>query len=200
MFFLFGEKTELHPIVSGQFECPLCQANTEYSRHVAQSSYTLFGISIAKLDITSNYVICHQCASCYAPQIIDNPQEHQLAIDKATLLRTLCYLLSGYGDTLQSRARLIEIYQRFGLIEIDSKDIDTELRAIESGQHPTLPFIQQQNIFLSPKAKQDIIIASYLFVSGSSLMQHADRVRINTIASSMDVSLPEVEYLITHNS
>jgi len=200
MFFLFGEKTELHPIINGHFDCPLCQSNTEYSVHVAQPSYTLFGISIAKLEITSNYVVCHECASCYAPQIIDNPQEHQLAIDKATLLRTLCYLLSGYGDTLQSRARLIEIYKRFGLIEIESTDIDTELSVIESGQHPTLPFIKQQNIFLSPKAKQDIIIASYLFVSGSSLMQHVDRVRINTIASSMDVSLPEVEYLITHNS
>jgi len=31
-------------------------------------------------------------------------------------------------------------------------------------------------------------------------MEHQDRVRVNTIASSMDVSLPEVEYLINHSA
>jgi len=200
MFLLFGEKINLDPVVNGQFDCPLCQANTEYSLHRAQSVFTLFGIGLAKLEVTNHYVVCHQCASCYAPQILDEPQQHQLAIDKATLIRTLCYLLSGYGDTLQARARLTEIYQRFGLIEITSQDIDTELAAITSGEHPTLPFIKQHSIQLSPKAKQDIIVACYLFSDGSSMMEHQDRVRINTIASSMDISLPEVEYLINLNS
>jgi len=200
MFFLFGEKNNVQQVVTGQFQCPLCQATTDYSQHLNQPSYTFFGIPIAKLNVSSDYLVCHVCGSCYAPQIIEHPEDHQLAVDKAILIRTLCYLLSGYGDTVQARTRLIELYKRYALIEITNQNIDTELSVIQSGQHPTLPFIKQHTLRLSPKAKQDIIIACYQFANGSSLMEHQDRVRVNTIASSMDVSLPEVEYLINHSA
>lgn len=200
MFFLFGEKNHATQVAQGQFKCPICLTQTKYTHHLVQSSFTLFGISIAKLNIISDYVVCHSCASCYDPQILEAPDKHRLAVDKAALIRTLCYLLSGYGDTQQSRARLIELYAKFTNIEITNLDISTELTVIDGGQAPTLPFLKQLAPTLSPKAKQDIIIACYQFANGSCLMEHHDRVRINTIASSLDISLPEVEYLINHHA
>ena len=200
MFLLFGEKYHANQVATGQFECPICLSETHYTHHRVQPKFTLFGIGIAKLEITSDYVICHQCNSCYDPQIIATPSEQHIAIDKAALIRTLCYILSGYGDTGQSRTRLIQLYKQVTNIDITNQDISTELAVINSGKAPTLPFLKQVALRLSPKAKQDIIVACYQFASGSCLMEHQDHVRINTIASSLDISLPEVEYLINHNA
>lgn len=196
MFFLFGEKDHATQKAAGAFNCPLCLTNTRYTHQHVQPSFTLFGISIAKLDVSSDYVICHQCDSCYAPQVINKPEEHNLAVDKAVLLRTLCYLLSGYGNTQQSKDRLINIYQQYTNIDIAYEDIRTEVNVINAGHAPTLPFLKEHSVRLSPKAKHSIILACYQFADGSSMMEHQDRVRINTIASSLGISLPEVAYLI----
>jgi len=196
MFILFGEKAHATELATGQFGCPLCQQSTTYTHHQVQPYFTVFGINLAKLNICSDYVVCHLCASCYNPQIIVEPEQHSLAVDKAVILRALCYLLSGYGDTKQARVRLIELYQRHTNIQIGSHDIDTEMAVITGGTAPTLPFLKGATLNLSPKAKQDIVLACYQFAQGSCLMEHQDRVRINTIASSIDISLPEVTYLI----
>ena len=114
-------------------------------------------------------------------------------------LRCLCYLLSGYGDTVHSRKRLIDLYKTHTNLVITNKNIDTELMFINSGNSPTLPFLQNVSNLLSAKAKQVIVLACYQFALGSSMMEHQDRVRINTIGSSINLSLPEVEYLIVNN-
>lgn len=196
MFIFFGEREQAIQITTSQFDCPVCQQSTQFTHHQVQCHFTIFGVKVAQLPIASNYVVCHICSSCFDPKILNDPQEFTLAVDKASLIRTLCYLLSGYGDTQQSRDRLIAIYKCHANIEITDHNIDTELFVIRSGNAPTLPFLKKIAHLLSPKAKQDIIIACYQFSVGSCMMEHHDRVRINTLASSINISLPEVEYLI----
>lgn len=199
MLIFFGEHEIAQQVKSGEFPCPICNKQRVYSQHLAQSYFTIFWINVAKLENSSDYLQCNSCESCFNPLITQEPEKYRLAIDKSTILRCLCYLLSGYGDTVHSRKRLIDLYKTHTNLVITNKNIDTELMFINSGNSPTLPFLQNVSNLLSAKAKQVIVLACYQFALGSSMMEHQDRVRINTIGSSINLSLPEVEYLIVNN-
>lgn len=199
MFILMGEKEKLLPVVRGTFDCKFCQSEQHYSHHQSMAYFTLFGIPIAKLNLLSNYLSCDECSACYSADILTDPQGTYPAIDHQLLFRILCYLLSGYGDTIQSRQRVISIYRMVtGQIK-EQQDIDQEIAIIDSGNSPTLPLLVKHDHQLSPAKKQQLVVAAYQFAAGSCLMEHHDRVRINTIGSSLGLSLPEIEYLIVNN-
>lgn len=200
MFLLLGEKEQAKPPVEGEFFCSVCEQKTPFSHHVVQRFFTLFGLSLAKLDTSSDYVRCNQCDSCYDPRILSQPQSYQTAIDKVAMLRALCYLLSGYGSTAQSRERVAQIYQHFTQLNVEQQILLNEVKIVEGGLAPTLPYLSNLRPLLSQQAKHNIVVACYQFANGSCMMEHQDRVRINTIASSLEISLPEVEYLINHSA
>ena len=148
------------------------------------------------MPLKSDFLLCHHCGSCYDPQWLKSPSEYQQAIDKLVLLRVLCYLTFGYGDTIYSRKRVIEIYQKHTDIIIDDSDITNEMIKLSNNTNPTLSFLEAQKIFLSHQAKQKIILASYQFASQSCLMESEDKVRLNQIGAHIDIFLPEIEVLI----
>ncbi len=199
MFILMGETEKVAPVEQGNFDCPTCQSQQSYAHHQSTAYFTVFGISVAKLNSLANYVICQQCHCCYDPQIIDKPLQYSQALDHMVLFRVLNYLLSGYGDTIHSRQRLQAIYQQVTSTEKSNTDIDNEQSLINSGSAPTLPFLIQYKHVLSLEKKHQIVLAAFQFANGSCLMEHHDRVRLNTIGSSLDLSLPEIEYLIVNN-
>jgi len=80
-----------------------------------------------------------------------------------------------------------------------SADVHEELLAVNSDQSPTLSLLKDCTQWLSPVKKQQLIVAAFKFSQGSCLMEHHDRVRINTIGSSVGLSLPEIEYIIVNN-
>lgn len=197
MLILFGEQDIALEQDNGRFDCPVCHSEQRFSHQQIQSYFSVFFVKTFKLGLKSNFVRCTNCDSCYDPKILQSRDKHQQAIDKEVLLRTLCYLVVGYGDTKHSRRRVIDIYHEYTRQEIDNSDITNEVNTIKLGQSPTLPFISSHKVFLSHKAKQIIVLASYQLANQSCLMEFDDRVRINTIAAHMDIELPEVEYLIT---
>jgi len=194
-----GETEKASPLQHGQFNCPICANEQAYSLHDCAMFFTVFGISVARLNTVSHYLSCDQCGSCFPPQILEHPQQHLHAIDQQALFRVLCYLLSGYGDTVQSRQRLLNSYKSIAAKELCQKDIDSELAIINAGSAPTLPYLQNITHLLSPFKKQQLVMAAYNFANESCMMEHQDRVRINTIGSSIGLSLPEIEYLIVNN-
>lgn len=200
MFVLMGETEKTSPVQHGLFNCPICQSQQHYSHHHSTAYFTIFGISVAQLNTLSDYLSCDECSSCFSPQILDNPQAFSDATDHRLFLRVLCYLLSGYGDTVQSRNRLLDIYRVVTSQIKTPSDVTQELTIIESGHSPTLPFLTQHSHLVSAAKKHQLVIAAYQFANGSCLMEHHDRVRINTIGSSLGLSLPEIEYLIVSNS
>ncbi|MCG7530587.1 hypothetical protein MHM98_04340 [Psychrobium sp. MM17-31] len=199
MFILMGEAEKVEPVKQGSFDCPNCQASQQYAHHQSTAYFTVFGIKVAKLNPLENFVMCCGCRSCFDPQILQSPENFSTAIDQLLLFRVLNYLLSGYGDTIHSRSRLQSLYQEFTGVEKSNIDIDEEQALINSGCAPTLPFLTTHKYLLSLEKKHQIVIAAYSFASGSCLMEHHDRVRINTIGSSLDLSLPEIEYLIVNS-
>ncbi|WP_435276190.1 hypothetical protein ACMAZF_04035 [Psychrobium sp. nBUS_13] len=199
MFILMGETEKVAPVEQGNFDCPTCKSQQTYAHHQSTAYFTVFGISVAKLNSLANYVICQQCHCCFDPQILDKPSQHSQALDHMVLFRVLNYLLSGYGDTIHSRQRLQQIYQETTSNEKSNIDIDNEQSIINSGSAPTLPFLTQYKHLLSLEKKHQIVVAAFSFADGSCLMEHHDRVRLNTIGSSLDLSLPEIEYLIVNN-
>lgn len=199
MFILMGEAEKFFPLKKGMFFCPVCHKNNDYTHHYSLNYFTIFGIKIAQLEILSDYLTCDECKSCFSPKIITSPELHQQAIDHCVLFRVLCYLLSGYGDSTHSRNKLSAIFKDTTNQEVTTQIIDNELKMIESGNVPTLPFLKAHTHLLSPLKKQILIIASFNFVNNFCLMEHHDRVRINTIGSSLGLSLPEIEYLIVNN-
>jgi hypothetical protein len=199
MFILMGETEKTSPLQQGQFDCPVCNGSRSYSIHHSTAYFTIFGISVARMNTLSHYLACDCCTSCFSPQILEQPAQHIQAIDHDALFRVLCYLLSGYGDTVQSRQRLLGIYKSRYQQDKSLSDIDNELNLITSGNAPTLPYLNDITYLLSPVKKQQLVIAAYEFSNGSCMMEHHDRVRINTIGSSIGLSLPEIEYLIVNN-
>jgi len=193
---IFGEQEVSSDLDKGTLDCPVCQCQQAFSHQQTQPYFYLFFIKTFKLALKSDFLLCQCCGSCYDPQRLEAPSDYQQAIDKIVLLRVLCYLATGYGDTSYSRQRLIDIYFEHTKITISDSDITDQMIAISNGQNPTLPYLQQQKIFLSHSAKQKIILASYQFSSQSCLMEHADKVRINQIGANIDILMPEVEYLI----
>ncbi|MGB0897907.1 MAG: hypothetical protein ACPGSN_01565 [Psychrobium sp.] len=199
MFILMGETEKVAPVEQGDFNCPTCKSKQTYAHHQSTAYFTVFGISVAKLNSLANYLICQQCHCCFDPQILHKPSQHLQALDHVVLFRVLNYLLSGYGDTIHSRQRLQQIYQEATSSEKSNTDIDHEQSIINSGSAPTLPFLTQYKHLLSLEKKHQIVVAAFQFANGSCLMEHHDRVRLNTIGSSLDLSLPEIEYLIVNN-
>jgi len=199
MFILMGESEKALPLQHGQFDCPTCAVKQAYSLHECAMYFTIFGLSVARLNTVSHYLSCDLCGSCYSPEILEQPQQHLQAIDLQVLFRILCYLLCGYGDTVQSRQRVLNSYNSMAVKDYCMKDIDNELTIINAGSSPTLPYLQQNTHLLSPIKKQQLVMAAYNFANESCMMEHRDRVRINTIGSSMGLSLPEIEYLIVNN-
>lgn len=196
MLILFGEQDITLEHNKGNFNCPICNGRQSFSHQQVQPYFSVFFVKTFKLPLKSNFVLCNNCRSCFDPQIIHLPERYQQAIDKSVLLRVLCYIIVGYGDTQYSRRRLIDIYYDHTNLAISDSDITTEVINISLGKSPTLPYIKDKKIFLSHIAKQIIVLASYQLASGSCMMEFDDRVRINTIAASLDIELPEVEYLI----
>ncbi len=199
MFILMGEAEKISPLKTGTFFCPICENDNAYTHHHSISYFTLFGIKVAKLDILSDYLSCNECVNCFSPQIISSPQQYNKSINQQVMLRVLCYLLSGYGDTIQSRERLLTIFKTMNDQEITFSDIDKELVVLTSSNTEILPFLNSKNLLLSSLKKQQLVIAAYKFTEGSCVMEHHDRVRVNTIGSSLGLSLPEIEYLIVNN-
>ena len=198
MFILMGETEKVSPLQQGQFDCPVCGGSQSYSIHQSTAYFTIFGISVARMSTLSHYLTCDCCTSCFSPQILEQPAQHAQAINQSALFRVLCYLLSGYGDTVQSRQRLLGIYKSRSQQDKSLNDIDNELDLITSGNAPTLPYLNDIMYLLSPVKKQQLVIAAYEFSNGSCMMEHHDRVRVNTIGSSLGLSLPEIEYLIVN--
>lgn len=196
MMVLFGEQEINSDHDEGQLECPICQCSQCFSHVQTQPYFYLFFIKTLKLPLKSDFLLCHHCGSCYDPQRLKVPSEFQQAIDKLVLLRVLCYLTFGYGDTVYSRNRVIEIYQKYTDITIDDSDITNEMIKLSNDTNPTLPYLQAQKLFLSHQAKQKIILASYQLASQSCLMESEDKVRLNQIGAHIDIFLPEMEQLI----
>ncbi|NRA54310.1 MAG: hypothetical protein HRU23_09225 [Gammaproteobacteria bacterium] len=196
MMIIFGEQEVSSDLDKGTLECPVCQCQQAFSHQQTQPYFYVFFIKTFKLSLKSDFLLCSHCGSCYDPQRLESPSDYQQAIDKMVLLRVLCYLATGYGDTTYSRQRLIDIYFEHTQITIANSDITNQMIAIANGQSPTLPYLQQQKIFLSHQAKQKIILASYQFANQSCLMEPTDQDRINQIGANIDVLLPEIEYLI----
>lgn len=199
MFILMGETEKKSPVKRGLFDCPICQSQQDYSHYNANAYFTIFGLSVAKLNSISDYLSCDGCSSCFSPQLLENAQAFNQATDQTIFIRALCYLLSGYGDTMQARSRLLDIYRVATGQTITQDDITHELATIESGDSPTLPFLTQYSHLVSETKKQQLVVAAFQFADGSCMMEHHDRVRINTIGSSLGLSLPEIEYLIVNN-
>ena len=196
MLIAFGEQNITLEQDRGTFDCPSCHDAQPYSHQQTQSYFSIFFIRTFKLPLKTDVVVCNHCHSCFDPQIIQLPVDFQTAIDKSVLLRTLCYLIVGYGDTQHSRQRLIDIYFDHTKTAIDDTEITNEIIDITTGNSPTLPFLNTNKLFLSHQAKQIIILASYQLAKQSCLMEFEDRVRINTIAANLDIEIHEVNYLI----
>lgn len=199
MFILMGEAEKLFPLKKGKFFCTMCKQDNDYTHHYSVNYFTVFGIKVAQLETLSDYITCDRCTSCFSPKAITSPELHQQAVEHYVLFRVLCYLLSGYGNTTDARNQLLSIFKEITNQSVTAQMIDNELKLIETGNVPTLPFLKAHTHLLSPLKKHMLIITSFNFANNICLMEHHDRVRINTIGSSLGLSLPEIEYLIVNN-
>jgi transcription elongation factor Elf1 len=196
MLIPFGEQDITVEYDKGNFNCSVCNGQQSFSHQQVHCYFSMFFVKTFKLALKSNFVLCDRCGACYNPRVLQSPEKFQQPIDQAVLLRVLCYIIAGYGDTKYSRQRLIDIYYDQTQQTLKDLDITSEIININSGNSPTLPYIKNNQIFLSHKAKQVIVLASYKLASESCMMEFEDRVRINTIAANMDIELVEVEYLV----
>ncbi|NRA72098.1 MAG: hypothetical protein HRU24_13835 [Gammaproteobacteria bacterium] len=197
MLIFFGEQNTELECGTGQFYCPICDNVQAFVHHQVQSYFSLFFIKTFKLGLITDVVVCQQCHSCYDPNILTSPAKYQLAVDKAVLLRALCYILVGYGDTKHSRQRVVQLYFERSNLALSDSDITSDIAQIKSGNSATLPYLKANKTQLSHQAKQIIVLTCYQLAEQSCMMEHQDRVRINTIAAHLEIDLPEVEYLIS---
>ena len=197
MFVLFGEQSRNQEVASGDFDCPVCLGRQHYHHRRIKQYFSLFFIPLLPLEDSANYLICSGCQACFDPQILKQPQEYCQACNHQALRRALCYLVAGYGDTTRSREQMRTLYQDATGQPLDDAAIDDELQLIHSGLSATLPYLHQLAPRLSAHAKQQLVLASYQLARRLGEMDFDDRVRINTLAAELGLSLPEVNYLIS---
>ena len=197
MFVLFGEQSRNLEVGSGDFDCPVCRNRQRYHHRRIKQYFSLFFIPLLPLEDSANYLICSGCQACFDPQILKQPQEYRQACNHQALRRALCYLLAGYGVTTHGKQQADALFQDATGQPLDNAAIDNELQLINSGLSATLPYLHQLAPKLSAHAKQQLVLASYQLARQLGDMGFDDRVRINTLATELGLSLPEVNYLIS---
>lgn len=79
MFVVWGWRTFLAVIGSGQFSCPTCRGDAEYHHVRPRRWFTLFFLPVIPLERLTPYVTCTRCGSTYTEAVLLRPTQGQLA-------------------------------------------------------------------------------------------------------------------------
>lgn len=194
---IIGEKQITKEVANGTFECPVCDSRQGYRHRQIKQYFSLFFIPLLPMNDSANYVICNHCLCCFDPRILTEPAVYSDPINHRAMRRALCYLLAGYGDSSVGRQQLSAIFQTYNGITLSPATVAQELQAITGGDSPTLPMLHKLSPQLSTHAKHQLLLACYQLCQGLTEMSFEDRVRINTLAAELELSIPEVNYLIS---
>ena len=63
MFILFGTKTRLKTLSTGQFYCPQCRTRREYELRLARDYFTLYFIPLVPIHTRGEVVTCLSCGT-----------------------------------------------------------------------------------------------------------------------------------------
>ncbi len=69
---IFGTKSRKELLEAGEFNCPQCQAPSDYEKKRSQSWFYIYIVPLIPLKKFSPYVECRQCRSTYIERVLDD--------------------------------------------------------------------------------------------------------------------------------
>lgn len=78
MFVIWGWRTFLAIIGTGQFSCPACRGDAEYKHVRPRRWFTVFFLPVIPLEHLTPYVTCTRCSSTYTEAVLLRPTQGQL--------------------------------------------------------------------------------------------------------------------------
>jgi transposase-like protein len=138
MIFIFGTRGRLSTMDGGQFYCPRCGGDRDYTRKGVRRWFTLFFIPIVPMGATRNVrIVCSTCDGAFNEQVLTMPSGSAFEEIERRAFRQCAEAVLKAGNP-QSRAardvllRAVNQWRGTGG-ELDDATLDQEITGIEPG-------------------------------------------------------------------
>lgn len=191
MIFLFGEKIKRETSALGERHCPVCATSKPFS-HVRETNYFhAFGLRLLPLEKIADFQQCDFCENAY-PYGAEVPKyPAQVALTRTVL----AYVLVGYGQQ-DHKELAADVAKKVTGFELDFDQFLSDVRALAAGRLDLIAQVKADASRLNVRGKQQVIEAAFLATHACCEIEYEDRLRINMIASAMDMSIAFVNATI----
>lgn len=190
---IFGSRGVTMTQRTGQFHCPSCQSEREYSLKHVRRFFTLYFIPLIPLDKLGEYVECLSCKDTYKPNVLNyrpGPTREEFEAEyHAAIKVTMILMLLADADIDKSEIETIaDIYRRITGRELDKQKLVEEIWATHAAGKGMADILQKLQGSLNDSGKELVLKAAILVAKADGHVHEKERALLMQIGKDLGMS------------
>lgn len=192
-FIIFGTRGITSTVTSGQFYCPQCNGECDYTHKSVRRFFTLYFIPVIPLDRLGEYVECRHCQGTFQTEILDyHPGEQSdnvEALFMVAMKQVMIAMLLADGIIDDDEVKELQAtYQDLAGISVTETDLREEIDVIQKNGSDALELVAQLAPGLNDKGKEMVITAAYQIAAADGHVDESERQLMNQIAITLELT------------
>jgi tellurite resistance protein len=190
---IFGTRGVTMTPERGQFFCPSCNGNQNFSRKRVRRFFTLYFIPLIPLDKLGEYIECQSCKDTFKDEVLNyNPEEEaekfdaefRIAVRRVMALMTLA---DGTVDDTEIESMIHINEQVTGQVMTDDEMRDEVNDALQEGISLT-DTIEGVAPYLNNRSKELVVKAAYLVAMADGEFQDEEQQLLMEIGKGLELT------------
>lgn len=193
MFVIYGTKPIRSKLSQGNFHCPECNSDTQYTHRKAKKFFHLYWIPIIPLGTLGEYVECGRCDATFDPRILqhDPNESDDLVVaefyNAVKMSMVLMMLADGVIDENEKKGIQI-IYKKLTGIELNESDIEQAIQEAQSSSYSLMDYLNKVGYKINTGGKEMILKSVIMIASADGEISDEEVDLITEIGKALEMS------------
>ncbi len=192
-FIIFGTRGVTSTVERGQFYCPQCNGDCEYTHKSVRRFFTLYFIPLIPLDRLGEYVECRQCQGTFQTQILEyKPSEENVNVEALFMVamkQVMIAMLLADGIIDDNEVKELQAtYEDLAGVSITEIDLREEIDVIQKKGSDALELVAHLASGLNDKGKEMVVTAAYQIAAADGHIDESERQLMNQIAVTLELT------------
>lgn len=195
---IYGTKPKSTQIDEGEFFCPRCHTEQDYSLFKVRTYFTLYFIPLFPVGGTNEHIQCQNCDAAFAPEVIDYDPATEQAATAVTLRRVSALFLYDVGRISPTTLGAVQKVVRESIgTEVAKEDLAQDAQYAQSAEADFLKYCKQELSEYTDEGKLLIILNLRRILESERELDSLEQDRLRQLGKTFKLKKRDVNEILT---